>query len=913
MGRRSIRAATASVPALVVGVLFAQGHATTRQDAPRWEFSEVHMGVPVRLVFHAGDARTARAAASAAFARVAALDRALSDYRPDSELNRLSTTAKQWVAVSADLFAVLDKARDMARATDGAFDPTMGPFVRLWREARQSGRLPASDAMADARARVGWQLVELDPRRRAVRLAATGMRLDLGGVAKGFVLDEALAALRAHGVTQALLEAGGDILAGAAPPGRPGWRVDVPGATGPFAARAAALVEAALATSGRAAQFVDIDGVRYSHVVDPASGIGLTHDVTVHVLAATAATADALATAVGVAGGPACAGAMLATFPGAMVAASGTDPDPARACRTAAPAPQSSGLRTPGVAVSAALAIVNGRIVDGTGGPVVDRGVVVVAGNRIAAVGRVGEVEIPRGALRLDAAGGTIMPGVIDSHVHLFPTLTQRFARGQDIVTPWIQAGVTTMVDTGSVRYMTRAARALASTVPHPPRLFMAGPMLTVPGGYPGTRREADAGLITWEVRGADDAYATVVRLIENEGVDLVKVAIETGFQTDYRDTGWPTLSPDELAAIVRAAHERGVRVRAHVSNPGELEAALVAGIDVLAHTPIHPVPDDLIQRAVDAGMIFTSTANIWGAARGRVVAGTLRRVHERGGVVAIGTDHPYQRGSEMPVNEMRVLLDAGFTPAELLVCATRNGARALGLEADLGTLEPGKLADIIVVAGRPDEDLEALHDVRLVVRDGEVVKRVTAAPQHPRRDLRAAEALVHVETSLGEIDVAVNLERAPLTSTNFLRYVEAGLYTNGRFHRATRSDNYTPSLPNRPMMELIQGGIDPARRAESWPPIMIERTRDTGLRHVAGTVSMARGAPDSATSDFFILLDDQPSLDFEGLRFDDGQGAAAFGRVVHGLEVVRAIQQQPVQEQRLTPPIAILRAERVR
>jgi peptidyl-prolyl cis-trans isomerase A (cyclophilin A) len=114
-------------------------------------------------------------------------------------------------------------------------------------------------------------------------------------------------------------------------------------------------------------------------------------------------------------------------------------------------------------------------------------------------------------------------------------------------------------------------------------------------------------------------------------------------------------------------------------------------------------------------------------------------------------------------------------------------------------------------------------------------------------------------------------------------------------------------------MMELIQGGIDPSRRAESLPPVPLERTRDTGLRHVAGTVSMARGEPDSARSDFFILLDDQPSLDFGGLRFDDGQGGAAFGRVVHGLDVVRAIQQQPVQEQRLTPPVVIMKAMRVR
>lgn len=574
---------------------------------------------------------------------------------------------------------------------------------------------------------------------------------------------------------------------------------------------------------------------------------------------------------------------------------------------------QSPGLAASRVPDDRTLAILNGRLFDGTGGSIVDDGVVIVRGNRIVAVGPASRVEIPPDALRVDAGGGTIMPGVIDSHVHLFPTLTNRFARGDDIVTPWIEAGVTTMVDTGLVRHTVRASRALVASLRHPPRLFLAGPILTVPGGYPTTRRETDAALIAREVSGAEEAYLTVARLIEQEGVDLIKVAIETGFNTDYHEAGWPVPSPEDLAAIVRAAHDRGVRVRAHVSNPGEMEAALTAGVDVLAHTPIHPVPDELLRRAVEAGMIFTSTANIWGANRGVTVAGTLRRVHQMGGVVAIGTDHPYQRGSEMPVSEMALLSSAGFTPAELLVAATRNGARALGLEDELGTLEAGKLADVIVVAGKPDEDLQALHDVRVVIRDGELIKQATAPPQHPRRELRSAEVLVHLETPDGEIDLAINMERAPITSANFLRYVDAGLYDGGRFHRATRPDNYTPSPPNRPMMELIQGGIDPARRSEGFPPIPLERTSVTGLRHVAGTVSMARGAPDSATSDFFILLDDQPSLDFGGLRFDDGQGGAAFGRVVHGLGVVRAIQQQPVEAQRLTPPVPILRALRIR
>ena len=171
----------------------------------------------------------------------------------------------------------------------------------------------------------------------------------------------------------------------------------------------------------------------------------------------------------------------------------------------------------------------------------------------------------------------------------------------------------------------------------------------------------------------------------------------------------------------------------------------------------------------------------------------------------------------------------------------------------------------------------------------------------------------VRIETPHGNIDLEIDTKRAPVTSANFLKYVDAGLYDGGRFHRATRPDNYTPTPPNRPAMALIQGGINPARQKEGFPAIPLERTTVTGIKHVVGVVSMARGSVDSATSDFFILLDDQPSLDHGGMRFDDGQGAAAFGKVVAGLDVVRKIQQQPVEKQALTPAVPIVRVSRVK
>ena len=178
----------------------------------------------------------------------------------------------------------------------------------------------------------------------------------------------------------------------------------------------------------------------------------------------------------------------------------------------------------------------------------------------------------------------------------------------------------------------------------------------------------------------------------------------------------------------------------------------------------------------------------------------------------------------------------------------------------------------------------------------------------------RDGEVMVRIETAFGSIDIAVDTKRAPITAGNFLKYVDGGFYEGGRFHRATRPDNYTPTPPDKPAMEIIQGGINPARRQDGFPPIPLERTSVTGLKHVVGTVSMARAAQaDTARSDFFICLDDQPSLDFGGRRFDDAQGGGAFGRVVKGMDVVRRIQQQPVQGQNLTPPVSIIAVRRVR
>jgi peptidyl-prolyl cis-trans isomerase A (cyclophilin A) len=167
----------------------------------------------------------------------------------------------------------------------------------------------------------------------------------------------------------------------------------------------------------------------------------------------------------------------------------------------------------------------------------------------------------------------------------------------------------------------------------------------------------------------------------------------------------------------------------------------------------------------------------------------------------------------------------------------------------------------------------------------------------------------VLLRTEQGDIELELEAGRAPVTTANFLRYVDRRDYDRGQFHRTVRPDNQ----PGRTVLiEVVQAGVNPGQAARPFAPIALERTRLTGLRHLDGTLSMARDGPDSATSDFFICIGDQPDLDFGGKRNPDGQGFAAFGRVVRGMDVVRRIQASPADGQHLTPPIRIVSARRV-
>jgi peptidyl-prolyl cis-trans isomerase A (cyclophilin A) len=166
----------------------------------------------------------------------------------------------------------------------------------------------------------------------------------------------------------------------------------------------------------------------------------------------------------------------------------------------------------------------------------------------------------------------------------------------------------------------------------------------------------------------------------------------------------------------------------------------------------------------------------------------------------------------------------------------------------------------------------------------------------------------VLIQTDAGDIEVELDAAKAPATVANFLRYVDAKFYDGGQFHRTVTLKNQPD---NKVKIEVIQAGVRPDKAKDEFPPIKLERTHDTKLTHKHGTISMARDGPDTATGDFFVCIGDQPELDFGGKRNPDGQGFAAFGRVVKGLDVVKKIQASPAEGQTLTPPVKIVKVTR--
>lgn len=344
------------------------------------------------------------------------------------------------------------------------------------------------------------------------------------------------------------------------------------------------------------------------------------------------------------------------------------------------------------------FAVTGAAVIDGTGGPVLPDRTVLVRGGVIERIDPAGAVAPPPGTRRIEGAGRSLLPGFIDTHVHL------------DFYPPAavLRGGVTSVRDLGWPAGRLEALRRDAERSPtSSPRLLAAGQMVTSPGGYPSSAAWAPPGTAV-EVEGTEQAAAAVAELAA-AGASVIKVALDP-------TRGAPTLPAPTLAAVVAAAAERGLDVTAHVAGPAEVAKALDAGVTELAHWPFgEEPPGDLIRRMA-ASMTVVPTLHIDPSpARRRGV----RAFVAAGGRVVYGTD----LGNQGPppavdVAELELLVEAGLSPVGAVAAATSHAAEHLGLRA-IGSVAPGWVADLLLVDGDPLEDLRALTRVRLVSRAG--------------------------------------------------------------------------------------------------------------------------------------------------------------------------------------------------
>ena len=368
------------------------------------------------------------------------------------------------------------------------------------------------------------------------------------------------------------------------------------------------------------------------------------------------------------------------------------------------------------------LALVNGTLIDGTGANAIPDATIIVRDDRITALGPRSEVIIPDSSFVVNVDGKSILPGFINSHVHR--------AYNTKNLRKWARDGVTTVRDLGaSAPYPQTLFKTRNSLKANPTcaRLSAAGLYINVEGGYPAP---LGGGWHMVAVTSPQEARQSVHKLVD-AGADVIKTAVESGYT--FRRSAWPLLSPDELSVLVETAHERGKPVTAHVTSARNLATALDAGVDEIAHMVADELPNELVQRVVETGTRWVPTLELWQLASrkypvnyGEVSIKNLARFVEAGGEVALGTDYAgspqmaFELG--MPIREIEWMQAAGMTPTQIIVAATKNGARSCNMENEIGTLEAGKLADVLVVDGNPLADVHALTKAHLILREGKSI-----------------------------------------------------------------------------------------------------------------------------------------------------------------------------------------------
>ena len=385
----------------------------------------------------------------------------------------------------------------------------------------------------------------------------------------------------------------------------------------------------------------------------------------------------------------------------------------------------------------ASVAIINGALWDGS--QFIPNGVVILRGDRIEAAGLAAEITIPANASVVDARSGTILPGLIDGHVHN--------AAEPEIRRKFLEAGVTSVCDTGAGAVQLRQYQNPQDDMPAA-RAYYAGPFLSAPGGYPADTDDS----ARLEVGTPEEARLAVQQLAA-DGASYIKVALDDG----RGEEPLPVLSIDVLQAVTAEAHRLGLTVRAHVLDVRYLDAALDAGVDAIEHIPAPdlsrqvfelwmqrdlplPLPRaylEELQRLAGRQIPLTPTIEVLerrtcnAVARSekertacvRVYIEALRQYRLLGGLIALGSDYGSAgMAAGLPWREMEFMQQAGWSNTQILTAATSNAARACGQAGEIGSLQPGYLADLLIVDGNPLEDLTALQRVQTVILNGQVV-----------------------------------------------------------------------------------------------------------------------------------------------------------------------------------------------
>jgi len=361
------------------------------------------------------------------------------------------------------------------------------------------------------------------------------------------------------------------------------------------------------------------------------------------------------------------------------------------------------------------FALVNGRLINGTEEAPLENAVVLIQDGRFLEVGAQDEVAIPEGVEMIDVQGATILPGFINAHVHN--------AYDREKLAAWAQAGVTSVRDLSTSQIPPDyALRDQVNRDAQYARLVVAGNFITALNGYP---------IQIWggkavEVQSVDQARQAVLDMLGG-GADLIKIAVESGQEFSQVI---PSLSADEIEAIVATAHQEGTLVSAHVLVSVDLQRAVDGGADDIAHMVIDGLPADLVREIVDRGIFWVPTLELWkkvGYGRDQLAIANLAKFVSAGGKVALGTDFegyykPFQLG--MPVTELEMMQEAGMTPMQIIVAATQNAAIVCNLGDELGTVEAGKIADLLVVRGDPLQDIHVLAEAAWVIHNGVVIRQ---------------------------------------------------------------------------------------------------------------------------------------------------------------------------------------------